>query len=124
MLEQLSFFGQESIDLEKKKKDEQKKKVEDKKKTHPEKNVKVKQSKTEAKTKKKKENENFQLPLTVHGGIYTYTIDGEGEISKGNIKKCVSEKFPEIKDVLKDSSHLSFACLVFSSLETISISFN
>lgn len=99
MLEQLSFFGQESIDLEKKKKDEEKKKVEDKKKTHPEKNVKVKQSKTETKTKKKKENENFQLPLTVHGGIYTYTIDGEGEISKGNIKKCVSEKFPEIKDV-------------------------
>lgn len=35
----------------------------------------------------------------MHGGIYTYTIDGEGGISKGNIKKCVSEKFPEIKDV-------------------------
>ena len=103
MLEQLSFFGQESMDLEKKKQEEKKKETikksgnikKDKSCKRSKRNTIQNQKKSTA-GKKKTENQ-FTLPLVVHGGIYTYTIDGDGEISKGNVKKCMCEQFPELE---------------------------
>ena len=99
MLEQLSFFGQKSMDLENKKQEEKKeetiKKSKDIKKIKDAKTGSSKSTKSTA--KKKKTGEQFTLPLIVHGGIYTCTIDGDGEISKANVKKCVCEQYPELE---------------------------
>ena len=125
MLEQLSFFGQESMDLEKKKQEEKKKETIKKsgniKKTKVAKEVKETPSKSKKSTAGKKKTENqFTLPLVVHGGIYTYTIDGDGEISKGNVKKCMCEQFPELEgavDIKKEEDQ----CILVTKFNAIKV---
>ena len=122
MLEQLSFFGQESMDLEKKKQEEKKKetikKSESLKKTKATKQASSKSKKSTA--AKKKTEDQFTLPLVVHGGIYTYTIDGDGEISKENIKKCMCEQFPELEgavDIKKEEDQ----CILVTKFTAIKV---
>lgn len=122
MLEQLSFFGQKSMDLENKKQEEKKeetiKKSKDIKKI---KDAKAGSSKsTKSTAKKKKTGEQFTLPLIVHGGIYTCTIDGDGEISKANVKKCVCEQYPELEgavDIKKEEDQ----CILVTKFNAIKV---
>ena len=122
MLEQLSFFGQESMDLEKKKQEEKKKetikKSENLKKTKVAKQASSKSKKSTA--EKKKTEDQFTLPLVVHGGIYSYTIDGDGEISKGNIKKCMCEQFPELEGAV-DIKNEEDQCILVTKFTAIKV---